>query len=753
MASEPLPNDPEPAKPSDVKVKEKEKRRVGVSAEATAAGGGAFEKKVYPKSDEAKQRIADATASSALFASLNDAQRDDVVAAMFDKDVAAGEAVITQGDVGDNFYVVETGTYAVTLKQKGAQKVATYEAGSTFGELALMYNSPRAATVTCETAGKLWALDQGTFRAILMSANQQMMESSASFLKSIPILSPLTDEQRDAIASILEEVTYAPGAVIVRKGDVADSLFVVKSGSVSAQAEDGKEIKKMQPGEVFGESALEGVDAKRAATVVSEGKVVLLKLSRAGFTDVLGDLKDLAKNNFNDKVLSSAELFKGLSESDRSTLIEHLEEQSYPEGAKIISQGERGDAFYIIKTGTVRVSSNVDGQEKVIKDKLETGAYFGEAALIDDKPRMATVTASSACVIMKLDIATFKELFGALTEDGVLERELEKRKREAAKANKPQIKIEELQQMTILGVGTFGRVKLVKHTTTQTAYALKCMRKGQVIALKQVEHVMNEKKLLDMCDHPFLLNLAASYQDEDEIYMLLELALGGELFSRLREKVKFDEKQSVFYSACVGSAFAYMHDLKIVYRDLKPENLLFDAQGYLKVVDFGFAKQITDRTWTLCGTPEYLAPEIITNKGHNLSVDWWAFGILIYEMLMGQPPFCADDPMDIYQKILRNKVQYPASMSKNAKDLVSKLLVSNPVQRLGSLKKGHRDVTGHAFFKDIKWNKLTAREIQAPYVPDIKSDTDTSNFEEYDDEGAEDWARFNDRNPATFKGF
>jgi len=173
----------------------------------------------------------------------------------------------------------------------------------------------------------------------------------------------------------------------------------------------------------------------------------------------------------------------------------------------------------------------------------------------------------------------------------------------------------------------------------------------------------------------------------------------------------------------------------------------------LKVVDFGFAKRITDRTWTLCGTPEYLAPEIITNKGHNLAVDWWAFGILIFEMLVGQPPFCADDPMEIYQKILRNRVTYPSIVSKNSRDLISKLLVSNPSQRLGALKKGHRDVSGHVFFKPVDWNELVRKKPKAPYIPQIKSPTDTSNFEDYEEESGEDWARFNDKSKNVFKGF
>ena len=221
----------------------------------------------------------------------------------------------------------------------------------------------------------------------------------------------------------------------------------------------------------------------------------------------------------------------------------------------------------------------------------------------------------------------------------------------------------------------------------------------------------------------------------------------------LREKNRFDEPQARFYAACVCSAFSYLHDKQIVYRDLKPENCLFDALGYIKVCDFGFAKFVADRTWTLCGTPEYLAPEIITNKGHNLAVDWWAFGILIFEMLYGQPPFCADDPMDIYQKILRNRVTYPPSMSKSAKDLISKLLISVPAQRLGSLKRGHRDVSGHAFFKPVDFAQMCRHEVKAPYVPTIKSPTDTSNFDDYEDDSGADWARFNDPKQNLFKGF
>jgi len=196
-----------------------------------------------------------------------------------------------------------------------------------------------------------------------------------------------------------------------------------------------------------------------------------------------------------------------------------------------------------------------------------------------------------------------------------------------------------------------------------------------------------------------------------------------------------------------------MHDRKIVYRDLKPENLLLDSEGYLKVVDFGFAKILTDRTWTLCGTPEYLAPEIISNKGHNLAVDWWALGILTYELLNGVPPFAADDPMEIYQKILKCRVAFGPSISRNSRDLINKLLVSNPASRLGSLKRGVREVREQAFFKALNFGDMENKRLPAPNKPTIKNPLDTSNFEAYTDDDGGDWARFNDPKVNLFKDF
>lgn len=691
-----------------------------------------------------------------LFTGLGANQMDAIIDAMFEVGTKVDEDIITQGDVGDNFYVVNSGEYQVYLKQKGDAPVHTYLSGTAFGELALMYNCPRAATIKCSVAGVLWGLDQETFRDIMMAANKEQHETNAQFLKSVSILAPLTDEQRDALCTTLEEVNFKDGEVVVQQSQPADALYFIRKGNVNVMIKTdwsadghGKKVGEMKAGEFFGENAVSGEEKPtRAATICTCGPVEMLKLTRENFASTIGDLAETLKYNFNQKVLGGMEMFKVLSESERQILIDALQEVRFLEGDKIIKQGEEGKAFYIIKSGTVCVSAGTE----ILKDGMGTGAYFGEMAILNNAPRMATVTATADTTCMELDRDTFNSLLGPMNE--ILSRVAAARAKEAEEQKKDEIDFSDLRVLNILGVGTFGRVKLVVHEgNSEVPYALKCMRKGQIVALKQVEHVMNEKKILAMCDHPFLLVLAGAYQDSEELYMLLELALGGELFTILREKIKFDEPISRFYSGTVQSAFEYLHDRKIVYRDLKPENLLLDSFGYLKVVDFGFAKIISDRTWTLCGTPEYLAPEIISNKGHNLAVDWWALGILIFELLNGVPPFAADDPMDIYQQILRGKISWPSSISKAGREVISKLLVANPAARLGTLKRGSREVREQTFFKPLNFSDLEKKTLKAPHVPNISSPTDTSNFEEYEDEDGAEWARFNDPSAKFFDDF
>jgi len=287
-----------------------------------------------------------------------------------------------------------------------------------------------------------------------------------------------------------------------------------------------------------------------------------------------------------------------------------------------------------------------------------------------------------------------------------------------------------------LGTGSFGRVHLVQSKHNQRFYAVKVLKKQQVVKMKQVEHTNDERKMLQEVKHPFLITLWGTFQDSKNLYMVMDFVEGGELFSLLRKSQRFPNPVAKFYAAEVTLALEYLHSKHIIYRDLKPENLLLDRHGHLKITDFGFAKKVPDITWTLCGTPDYLAPEVVSSKGYNKSVDWWSLGILIFEMLCGFTPFWdGGSPMKIYENILKGRVKYPPYIHPDAQDLLQRLITADLTKRLGNLHGGSEDVKSHQWFAEVTWERLAKKDIDAPYVPPVKAGVgDASQFDKYPEE-------------------
>ena len=305
--------------------------------------------------------------------------------------------------------------------------------------------------------------------------------------------------------------------------------------------------------------------------------------------------------------------------------------------------------------------------------------------------------------------------------------------KEKSKKKKMKIKVKDFEKLKTVGLGSYGRVRLCRQKKTGEIFVMKILKKDEIIKQKQVDHVYSEFNILSTLKHPFIVQLVGfNFEDPKYIYFVLEYIQGGELFTLLRTKGTFPVPQTKFYIAHIITIFEYLHSKNIVYRDLKPENILINKNGYLKLTDFGFAKILeNEKTYTLCGTPEYLAPEIILNKGHGKAVDWWTLGILLYEMLVGIDPFSDDDPMKTYQKILKGKINFPKTIDKDAKSLIKHLLTQDTSKRFGCLKNGVKDILNHRFFDGFDWKNFVYLTLTPPYIPDVKSEDDTSNFEKY----------------------
>ncbi|XP_032234964.1 cGMP-dependent protein kinase 1 isoform X2 [Nematostella vectensis] len=597
------------------------RRAQGVSAEPKRMHVARTDPRKFSKSDRSKELIKEAILDNDFLKNLEASQVREVVECMCERMFKRDEYIIKEKEPGSHLYVLEEGKCQVT---KEGTVLGHMGPGKAFGELAILYNCTRTASVRAQTSGKLWAIDRQTFQTIMMKTGLMRTAEHMEFLRSVNLLKDLAESYLLKIADVIEETFYEEGEYIIRQGARGDTFFIIKSGNVDITQRtnvhsDPVHVRNLSKGAYFGEKALKGEDLRTANCIAGKGGVTCLVLDREAFVQFIGNLDDIQRDQYDDSQ-------RGVDPQTAS----HLRAQQ--------------DEF----------------------------------------------------------------------------------------AN---VRLEDLTVVKTLGIGGFGRVELVQVAGDKRTFALKTLKKHHIVETRQQDHIMSEKKIMMESNSPFIVRLHKTFKDKKYLYMLLEVCLGGELWTILRDRGSFDDSTTRFYVGCVIEAFQYLHSKGIVYRDLKPENLLLDGHGYCKLVDFGFAKKIGfgRKTWTFCGTPEYVAPEIILNKGHDLSADYWSLGILMYELLTGSPPFSGTDPMKTYNIILKgiDMIDFPRKITRNAHALIKKLCRDNPVERLGYQKGGLKDIMKHKWFDGFNWDGLRSRKLNSPIAPKIKSPVDASNFDDY----------------------
>lgn len=292
------------------------------------------------------------------------------------------------------------------------------------------------------------------------------------------------------------------------------------------------------------------------------------------------------------------------------------------------------------------------------------------------------------------------------------------------------LSIDHFTTLSVIGKGAYAKVLLVKKRDTGRLHAMKILKKESIERKHQQKHVKVERDVLINIDHPFVIKFFYSFQNERKLFFVLEYCPGGELFNLLQKRKRFNDDQARFYAAQMVLALEHLHSKDIIYRDLKPENVLIDKEGYIRITDFGLSRMgINDQTVakSICGTPEYLAPEIIMKIGYGKVVDWWTLGSILYEMLVGIPPFYTQSREELFERIKFANPKYPSFLKPKARKMIESLLKKDPSKRLGS--KGADEIKNDPWFEGVNWEALHNKKYDAPFVPKINNDMDLKHFD------------------------
>ena len=752
--------------------------------------------------------------------------RNEIIREMSLCKVKPKDIVFKQGSIGNFFYIIKEGDLELIIDNK---KVKTLSKGNSFGELALINGAARSGTVKSINGSLLWCMDRKNFKKIIDHVNSMNYIENFKFINEVNFFSGLNNNLKSLLSKNIIKVYFEPNDIIVKEGDLASCLYIIKEGEVECVI-NGKLIRTLKSKDYFGEKSIL-LESKRTMDVISKTKTICYAITVDYLKNMVGDKinevllfnfleiafekseyfnkvnpklfqkyistfqlkdyikgeivlpsghnigstfiiviegsvsekgkekeeykrgqiifeKDLINFDINSKKkirlqydlvadpdclimscntnllinligcqfkemfnqsnvllsLSHIPLFKTIPQEKLNYLSKVIKIEKYQDKNFIIKQDDIGDLFYIVKSGKVDIYKD----KKYIRT-INENSSFGFKALFNKEIRTASAISNGKVECYVLSGEDFKK---------VLEKTLRQYLEKKMMLEDDEISLNDLEFIKELGTGSFGNVSLVKNSKNNYLYAIKTMNRVQIDLENLHKNIELERLIMLKIDHPFITKLVKTMKYKGYIFFLMEYNYGKELWDIIRDIGLLNRTQTQFYSASIMIAIDYLHQRHYIHRDIKPENIMILENGYIKVIDFGTCKEIIDKTYTIIGTPHYMAPEVILGEGYTFQVDFWSIGIMMYEFMCGGLPFGenVDDPIDVYKMIIYSNLKFPSFIKdKEFIDIVKKMLSKLPIVRLGSL----IHIKSHPFFKGFNFEELSNLIMEPCYKPEV----------------------------------
>eukprot|EP00931_Biecheleriopsis_adriatica_P075952 TRINITY_DN49718_c0_g1_i1.p1 TRINITY_DN49718_c0_g1~~TRINITY_DN49718_c0_g1_i1.p1 ORF type:complete len:920 (-),score=264.55 TRINITY_DN49718_c0_g1_i1:129-2828(-) len=696
------------------------------------ANGGNFKKVLQ---ENARQHQADNLkflGSIRIFDGLNQKQKDAAAGVAFHETFEPGARPASAGEPQTAVYCVKKGELIIMkggqIKADGkfvdGEEVSRVTPGECIGE-EMLYSKEEGVwsnTLLASSRCELLCISVRELKELLGDNLGDVLEKALvrKSLGMCPVMSQFSSTQKAELVKSVVVKELAAGATL------EDGLrFVVCLDGKLKGVHKDKEV-QLERGQFLEDGGVLDSDAASKAkaeirNLKAETKSKVGMLTREGLASALKSLGLAAIGSAEDAsdvtrkmiLANKVHIFRHLSGEQISKLVRSFVLQRYRNGAHVIKQGEVGSSFFVIATGEVSVE--IDG--KFIRT-MTKNSYFGERALLFDEARTATVeVASQEAELWSIEKSTFSQIVKGKMQEDLMHR---------IRLQDTAFGLKDLKVVKVIGAGAAGVVRLVSNKKTGMRYALKRVQKA---GGKIPEEVKRECELLKAQDHPFIMTLVQTFETAKSVYILTELITGGELHGAIREiPTVLSRSQAQFYTGCLLIVLEELSERNIVYRDLKPENVMLDAQGYLKLIDFGIAKKLEEgksRTFTMIGTPHYMAPEVMRGHGYGTEVDLWSLGVILFEFVCGYLPFAdeLDDPTEVCTAVLKDPLVFPSRFKDvHGKSLMQGLLNRQPKKRLGAGLNGWDDIRKHEFFRaghhgSSLFDKIMGRELDPPVVP------------------------------------